>query len=68
MSKEFDFFVTNSLKKYEGKYVAIVGRKVVAHGRNAKTVWKTAKKKYPQSLPTIAKLPKEEVLVLSWKT
>lgn len=67
MSKEFDFFVTTNLKKYQGQYIAIVGRTVAAHGKNAKTVWKEAKRKHPKALPTLAKLPKEEVLVLVWK-
>ena len=67
MTKEFEFFVTSDLKRYEGEYVALVGRKVAAHGKNAKVVWKEAKKKFPKSLPTIAKLPKEEMLVLVWK-
>lgn len=63
-SKEFEFFLRASLKKYKGKYVVIIGNKVVASGDNAKEVWEMAKKKYPKKLPTLAKLPKEEALVL----
>jgi len=66
-SDEFDFFVTHPLTSYKGKYIAILGKKVVSSGTSAKEVWERAKKKYPSSLPTIAKIPKEEVLVLRWK-
>jgi len=67
ISPEFDFFVHNPLTKYEGRYVAILGRKVIASGKSAKEVWGEAKKRYPNSLPTIAKIPKEEILVMIWR-
>ena len=67
ISPEFDFFVHNPLTKYEGRYVAILGRKVIASGKSAKEVWSEAKKRYPKSLPTIAKIPKEEILVMIWR-
>ena len=63
-SIEFDFFVHTPLTKYKGKYVALLGKKVVAFGASAKDVWEKARKKHPQKLPTIAKIPKEEVLVI----
>lgn len=65
-SPEFDFFLHTPLTEYEGKYVAIVGKKVISSGLSAKEVWEKAQKKYPKSLPTIAKIPKQEVLVLLW--
>ena len=68
-SQEFEFFLKFPLKKYRGKYIAILGKKIVASGKTAKEVWEKARKKYPRQLPTIAKLPKEETLVLriSWR-
>lgn len=66
-SHEFDFFLHNPLTEYEGKYVAILGKKVISSGMSAKDVWKEALKKYPKSLPTMAKIPKQDILVLSWK-
>ena len=65
-SKEFDFFVHNPLTKYEGMYVAILDNKVVASGFSAKKVWEKAVKKNPKKLPTLAKLPKKEILVMVW--
>ena len=64
MSKEFEFFVRTDLSKYKGLYVAIVEDKVVASGENAKVVWEEAKRKFPDKTPTLAKIPKEEALIL----
>lgn len=66
-SKEFEFYVKADLSKYKGKYVAIIGDKVVAHGDNAKEVLEEAKRKFPDKTPTLAKIPKEEVLILALK-
>ncbi|MBI4226517.1 succinyl-CoA synthetase subunit alpha [Candidatus Roizmanbacteria bacterium] len=67
ISPEFDFFLHARLERYEGKYVAILGKKIVGSGLSAKEVWEKARKKYPESTPTIAKIPKQEVLILLWK-
>lgn len=63
-SQEFEFFLKSPLKRYKGKYVAILGKKIIASGESAKEVWEKARKKYHGKLPTIAKLPKEETLIL----
>ena len=52
------------LSKYIGKYVAIVDNEVVAYGDNAKEVWTDAKRKCPEKTPSLAKVPKEELLIL----
>jgi len=67
-SKEFEFFLKADLSKYEGKYVAIVEDRVVASGSNAKEVLKEARERTGK-MPTLAKVPKEEalILVLKWK-
>lgn len=68
-SKEFDFYLKADLSKYEGEYIAIIEDKVVASGKNAKKVFEEAKKKFPDKLPTLAKIPKDDALVLriKWK-
>ena len=68
-SKEFEFYVKADLSKYEGKYIAIVDDKVVASGDNAKVVIENAKKKFPDRNPMLAKVPREEALILKirWK-
>lgn len=68
-SKEFEFYVKANLKEYEGKYIAIVEDQVVASGDNAKKVLEEAKRKFPHKTPALAKIPKEETLILNikWK-
>jgi Family of unknown function (DUF5678) len=63
-SKEFEFFIHADLSRFAGQYVAIVGEKVVASGSNAQAVWRQAKRRFPSSTPTLAKLPRAETLVL----
>lgn len=67
-SKEFEFYLKADLSKYEGKYIAIVGDKVVAFGDNAKEVFEEAKKKTGKT-PTLAKIPTEDTFIfrLKWK-
>jgi hypothetical protein len=65
-SVEFDFFIRGDLSRFAGRYIAIVGEKVVASGSNAQTVWKQAKRRFPSATPTIGKLPRAETLVLSF--
>ena len=65
-SKEFEFYLKADLREYEGKYIAIVENKVVASGENAKEVFDEAKKKTGK-IPTMAKIPREEALILTLK-
>ena len=67
-SPEFEFYLKADLRKYEGKYVAIVGNKVAAFGTNAKDVLAEARKKTGK-MPTLAKVPTEDTLIfwLLWK-
>ena len=68
-SAEFEFYLKADLSMYEGEYVAIVGNEVVAHGDNAKVVFEEAKKRFPNKIPTLAKIPKEDTFIfrLKWK-
>jgi hypothetical protein len=56
--------VAVNFSKYRGRYVAIVDNRVVAAGRDARTVWARATKKSPASVPTLVKVPQAETLVL----
>ncbi|MEM2192218.1 MAG: DUF5678 domain-containing protein [Candidatus Hadarchaeales archaeon] len=53
-----------NLTKYRGKYVAIVSKKVVASGENAKLVLDRARAKYPRREIVLRKIPEEETLIL----
>lgn len=65
---ELTFYVNRSNeinKKYAGKHIAIIGDKIIASGSSPLEVWKIAKKKYPNRIPTLAYVPKGDTLVLS---
>jgi hypothetical protein len=57
-------FVAIDFSKYKGRYVAVVGKRVVASGTNAKQVWLEAKKKDPTARPELHKIPKDDPLFL----
>ncbi len=63
-SKDFNWFVNANLSKYRGQYVAIVDKKVVTHGDNAKEVWENAKRQHPDKIPALTKIPRDDILVL----
>ncbi len=56
--------VALDFSKYKGKYVALIHNRVVASGNNARTVWTKAKKLMPTAIPTLAKVPRDETLVV----
>ena len=49
-------------KKYPGEYIAVIGEKVVAHGKKLAEVIKMAEK--IEKKPLISKVPQSEVLVV----
>lgn len=66
MSKELKWFASfpKALKKFRGKHIALIGRKVIASGTSAKEVWEKAKIKFPAKHPVLAFVPQNEALVL----
>ena len=62
--KKRPFFVAIDFSKYKGRYVAVVGKRVVSSGTDAKRVWLEAKRKNPTARPELHKVPKGETLVL----
>lgn len=50
-------------EKYPGKYIAIVGDKLVAIGHTELEVFKKSKEKYPDKEVSIAYLPTDEEMV-----
>lgn len=64
MSKEFEWLSRHHEKeiKYRGEYIAVVGEKIVAHGRNFRKVAAEAEKTSRD--PLYAKVPIEEVMIL----
>jgi len=54
--------------RYEGQYVAIVGKSIVAHGKDAKKVYEIAHNKFPKKRVLIGQVPLKEALVLWTET
>ncbi len=63
-SENYKTFMELDEKQYENKYVVIIKGKVVSSGDDAEKLFLGARKKFPEEIPLIAKIPSEEVLVL----
>ncbi len=61
---DLKWFATADLKKYEGDYAIIHKQKVVLYGNDLKQLLVQFRQQYPGETPKIAKIPKEELLVL----
>lgn len=64
-SAERKLFIAMDFTKYQGRYIALVNNRIIATGKDAKTVWVKANKKNPAAVPTLVKVPKEETLLLN---
>jgi len=62
--KNYEFYINADLSEYAGKWIAIVDGKVVASGDRADVVYDEAKKKYPNKIIAIDKVPTDDILVL----
>ena len=62
-AEEMEWFANADFSMYEGKYIATVGKKVVAFGDNAKLVLEDAKRKSPLTEPILAKIPTDDLLI-----
>lgn len=63
----YQFFVRSLRRlmvRFEGEYVAIVGRSIVAHGKDANRVYELAREKYPRDRVLIGQVPVKEAMVL----
>ncbi|PJB98803.1 MAG: hypothetical protein CO078_00785 [Candidatus Nealsonbacteria bacterium CG_4_9_14_0_8_um_filter_36_17] len=63
-TENFQAFAKLERKKYLGNYVIIIDGKVRAWGKDIKKMLQEVRKKYPNKTPLVAKIPKEEVMVL----
>lgn len=50
-------------KKYAGKYVAVVGEKVVASGRSSKKIEDFVRRRYKVAVPSIVLVPHNKDLL-----
>jgi hypothetical protein len=51
------------VEKYAGKFVAVASGELAAVGDTAGEVEELARKKYPQSMPSVLRVPREEDFV-----
>ncbi len=51
-------------ESYEGKWIAIVNKKIIAFGKNFGEAFDMAKRKFPNISPLIDYVPKKEALVI----
>lgn len=63
MKKEYEFLANNSklLSKHRGEWIAVVGKKIVSHGKRFEKVLEKAQEVAKE--PVLLKIPKEEVVV-----
>ncbi len=65
-SSNYNVFLKTDTSKYPGEWIAIAAKKVIAHGKSADTVYKTAQKLAPKAQISLAKAPDEQMLVLKF--
>lgn len=64
VSKNYLNFLRINTRRYRGEWIAMAGKKVVAHGKRADKIYQVAIKLYPNQKISLAKIPKEDSLVL----
>lgn len=60
----YDFFLKTDSSAYKGQWIALSGKKILAHGHDAQKVYQEAQRKYPKQQISLAKAPNEQMLVL----
>jgi len=60
----YDYFLKLDTSTYKGKWIAIAKNKIAAVDMRADEAFKRARKKFPKSKISLAKVPPEETLVL----
>lgn len=64
LNDTYEFYIKSNLSRYENEWVAMAKDRVIAHGKHADKVYKEAKKKEPKSEISLAKVPKNQPLII----
>ncbi len=64
MDANYAYFLKADLSAYLDEWIAIADSKVVAHGKDAKTVFDRAQEEYPSKPPLIARIPGTATMIL----
>lgn len=62
---DLKWFAKAELSKYKGEYIIISHKHVVMHGLKLKEMLAKFRQEHPDEIPQVAKIPKEDVLVLN---
>ena len=62
-TNNYQFFMKTDISCYIGEWIAICNKKIVAHGKDVKTVFKEAKEKYPKQRALITRVPEKETMI-----
>jgi hypothetical protein len=64
VTQNYQAFLRINTERYRGEWIALVGARVVAHGKRADAIYQQAARRYPKQKISLAKIPKEQTLVL----
>lgn len=68
LASNYDYFIRADTSAYKGEWIAISGKKIITHGKDAQEVYKKAKQKNPTTSISLAKVPNEQILVLRFSS
>lgn len=63
MNQNYQFFMKANLNPYIGEWIAICNKKIVAHGKSVKEVYKKAKEEYPKNKLLVTKVPDKQTMI-----
>ena len=64
MSKNLEAYLRLNKARYKDQYVVLIDGKLVAKGKEIDKILRNVRKTYPRKVPFVAKVPRDEVLVL----
>lgn len=64
MDPRYSYFLKADVEGHLGEWIAIVGNKIVAHSKSAKTTYAKAKQECPKEEPLLCKVPTEQAMIL----
>ncbi len=63
MQQNYQFFMKKNLDSYIGEWVAVCNKEIISHGKDAKKVFREAKKKYPNQKILLTRIPDKETMI-----
>lgn len=63
MDADYEWFVNSDLSEFDGKWIAILNKQVIASEKDAKRLVEELKLKYPGSKPLITKISNQTLIL-----